>query len=137
MATVTATSAAAATTTQELLQLVRSCAVARSPSAFATKPVPLGQQQDTTIAEGMTAARTSGCSLSHLACVLHGDAAKSIGDVFCEYAEYFKVYQQYTNNLDAAWLRVDAFKKIDVFQRAIQQVVPAGIKCKVQGIKGR
>jgi len=69
----------------------------------------------------MTTARTEGCTVGQLSKVLHYAGTDSIGDVFSMYAQYFKVFEEYCNNVDHARNRVDACKKLEVFKRAFKQ----------------
>ena len=66
------------------------------------------------VRKAMTTARTEGCTVGQLSKVLHYGGTDSIGDVFSMYAQYFKVFQEYCNNLDHARNRVDACKKLEV-----------------------
>ena len=66
------------------------------------------------VRKAMTTARTEGCTVGQLSKVLHYSGTESIGDVFSMYAQYFKVFEEYCNNLDHARNRVDACKKLEV-----------------------
>ena len=73
------------------------------------------------VRKAMTTARTEGCTVGQLSRVLHYAGTSSLGEAFTMYAEYFKVFQEYCNNLDYARNRVDACKKHEVFKRAFKQ----------------
>ena len=87
-------------------------------SQFPTPRPPLAQVQgmdpEVIVRKAMTTARTEGCTVGQLSKVLHYAGTDSIGDVFSMYAQYFKVFEEYCNNVDHARNRVDACKKLEV-----------------------
>ena len=80
-----------------------------------------GVDPEVIVRKAMTTARTEGCTVGQLSRVLHYAGTASLGEAFSMYAEYFKVFQEYCNNLDYARNRVDACKKLEVFKRAFRQ----------------
>lgn len=80
-----------------------------------------GVDPEVIVRRAMTTARTERCTVGQLSRVLHYAGTASLGEAFSMYAEYFKVFQEYCNNLDYARNRVDACKKLDVFKRAFKQ----------------
>lgn len=73
-----------------------------------------GMDPEVIVRKAMATARTKGCTVGQLSKVLHYSATESIGDVFSMYAQYFKVFEEYCNNLGNAGKRVDACKKLEV-----------------------
>ena len=80
-----------------------------------------GVDPEVIVRKAMTSARTEGCTVGQLAKVLHYEATDSIGDLFSQYAQFFKVFEAYTNNQDNARERVNACKKIEVLACACPQ----------------
>ena len=85
--------------------------------------------------------------MGQLAKVLHYAATDSISDLFERYAQYFKVFEAYTNNQDNARERVNACKKIEVRACACPQASTvtraegsgpfcAGVQARVQAVPG-
>ena len=99
------------------------------PRQLPTPRPPLVQVQgvdpEVIVRKAMTSARTEGCTVGQLAKVLHYEATDSIGDLFSQHAQFFKVFGAYTNNQDNASKRVNACKKIEVLACACPQR-PAG-----------
>ena len=101
------------------------------------------------VRKAMTTARTEGCTVGQLSKVLHYAGTDSIGDAFSMYAQYFKVFQEYCNNLDHARNRVDACKKLEVLacawpahridaraERLKCCLLRVGIQARVQAVPG-
>ena len=77
------------------------------------------------VRKAMTSARTEGCTVGQLAKVLHYQATDSIGDLFSQHAQFFKVFGAYTNNQDNARERINSCMKREVLACACPQR-PAG-----------
>ena len=87
-----------------------------------------GVDPEVIVRKAMTTARTEGCTVGQLSKVLHYAGTASLGEAFSMYAEYFKVFREYCNNLDTARNRVDACKKLEVRSSPLERREP-GLNC--------
>jgi hypothetical protein len=63
--------------------------------------------------------RSEGLTIAGLAKALRGGKAASLGDAYIQYTEFFKVFSDWSFNLESARNRVDACKKLEHFRTAL------------------